>query len=163
MTKKDPQIVSSHRIHKKTTKTKKKMTKKDPQIVSSQGCGRGSIISPLHRWACPRESFHPDLFGDDDDDADDFVKTLLFYLQETDCSVVGWTQHVRYLSKDFKNYSSTSQQNNFLSDKQTRPPDHSAHHCTVMSIVSKFRSRVLHQGKVQKKGRKKLTNVSFAL
>ena len=48
MTKKDPQIVSSHRIHKKTTKTKKKMTKKDPQIVSSQGCGRGSIISPLH-------------------------------------------------------------------------------------------------------------------
>ena len=29
--------------------TKKEMTKKDPQIVSSQGCGRGSIISPLHR------------------------------------------------------------------------------------------------------------------
>ena len=51
--------------------TKKEMTKKDPQIVSSQGCGRGSIISPLHRWACPRESFHPALFGDDDNVGDD--------------------------------------------------------------------------------------------
>ena len=41
--------------------------------MPSEGCGEeGSIISPLHAWACPRESFHGDLVDDDDGgDGDD--------------------------------------------------------------------------------------------